>query len=779
MRKLRTKSLAGTALAAALATPVAAQTDTAGRDADAETARAGDAQDAPGEEAQGAAQPVEIIVTAQKRSQTLFDIPQAVSVVSGDVLERQNATNFTDYLNNVPSLQLVQATPGQGRLVLRGVNTGGVASTVAVYVDETPFGSSSALANGAVLAGDFDTFDIARIEVLRGPQGTLYGASSLGGLIKFVTNKPSTAGVEAKALTGIEFTDGGDPSYRGAGMINLPLGDTLAFRASGSYRKQGGFIDSIGTGGSRIEDNINDYQSYGGRASLRWTPDSPLTVRLSALFQDIKVDAPTIVEAGPATLEPLYGGLTLSAYVPAFSDVKYRLYNATLEYDLGFASLTSSTSYGQQLQSRRDDVTGNLSEPLAGEMSDLLELLGAPRIPQNNAHFRQLTENRKWTQELRLTSNGGDFLDWLVGGYYTHEKARIFQHLNLVEPGTLTPIAYPLELAKYELDSRYEEFAGFANATLHLAPWFDIDLGGRYSYNRQSADQTVDGLFLAGSPSVSGVESSDKVFTYSVAPKIKFGDRASLYARVAKGYRPGGPNVIPPNAPPGTPATFEPDTVTSYEIGFKGETADRTFAIEAAVYHIDWNDVQLYANINNFGVNVNGEGAEVDGAEIAATLRPTDGLVTSINVAINDAKLTGDTDPLVVGAVAGDPLPFTPKYSVSVNADYQWAIGDDATASVGGSLRSLSRQTGSYDPVYLALYGHFPRVPAYEVIDLRAGLTFGRYSINAYVKNLINVAGITATQPYTANGYFQHPNGAIGTGVIRPRTAGVSLTVGF
>src|SRR5690606_10059178 len=129
-------------------------------------------------------------------------------------------------------------------------------------------------------------------------------------------------------------------------------------------------------------------------------------------------------------------------------------------------------------------------------------------------------------------------------------------------------------------------------------------------------------------------------------------------------------------------------------------------------------------------------------------LRPADGLVTSINLAINDAKLTGDTDPLVVGAVAGDRLPFTPKYSVSVNADYQWAIGDDATASIGGSLRSLSRQSGSYDPVYLALYGHFPRVPAYEVIDLRAGLTFGRYAINAYVKNLTNAAGITATQAY-------------------------------
>ena len=160
-------------------------------------------------------------------------------------------------------------------------------------------------------------------------------------------------------------------------------------------------------------------------------------------------------------------------------------------------------------------------------------------------------------------------------------------------------------------------------------------------------------------------------------------------------------------------------------------------------------------------------------------MRPTAGFTTSVNFAFNDAKLSGDTDPLVVGAVKGDRLPFTPKYTVSVNADYQWALGEDVTASVGGSIRSLSGQSGNYDPVYLALYGHFPRVPAYEVVDLRAGLSFGRYAINAYVDNLANAHGITATEALTANGLFRNANGALGTGVIRPRTAGVNVTVGF
>ncbi len=737
------KALSGTALALALCSPAAAR------------AQEGDADIGN-----------EIVVTAQKRSQTLIDVPQSVSVVSGATLEQQGATNFADYLKNVPSLQLVQGTPGQGRLVLRGINTGGVASTVAVYVDETPFGSSTGLANGSELAGDFDSFDIARIEVLRGPQGTLYGASSLGGLLKFVTNAPSTAGFEAKALGGVEFTDGGDASYRGAAMVNVPLGETLAFRASGSYRKQGGYIDSIGTAGSNVRNNINDFENYGGRASLLWKPDANLGVRLSALFQNLYVDAPGIVEADPATLKPLYGRLTQSEYLPTFSDVKYRLYNGTVDYDFGGVTLTSATSYGQQLQSFRADYTANLSAALGG-----------PYV-----YFDQLTENRKWTQELRLASNGGDFIEWLVGGYYTHEKARILQNLKTAAPGTpgeLTPIDLPFELALFNLDSRYEEIAGFANATLHLSPWFDIDLGGRYSHNSQRAEQTTDGILL-GTALIDGLRSSDNVFTWSVAPKVIFGERASLYARVAKGYRPGGPNVIPIGSPPGTPTTYEPDTVTSYEIGFKGDTVDRTASIEASLYHIDWKNIQLAAVVNGFGVNVNGASAKVDGAEIVATLRPTVGLTTSISFAYNDARLSGDTDPVAVGAVKGDRLPFTPEYAVNANADYEWDIGSNLIASLGASVRSISRQSGGFDPAYLATFARFPRIKAYEVIDLRAGLDFGRFALNAYANNLTNSGGITSTQALLGvAGLPRNANGALGTGVVRPRTIGVNATIAF
>ena len=708
----------------------------------------------------------DIVVTAQKREQLLIDVPQSISVVSGGVLEGQHANDFSDYLKLVPGLQLNQSTPGQGRLVLRGINTGGVASTVAVYMDETPFGSSSGLVNGAILAGDFDTFDVARVEVLRGPQGTIYGASSLGGVLKFVTNEPATDRLIARGRAGIEAVDGGDTSYSGDAVVNVPLGDRLAFRASGFYRRDGGFIDSIGTAGSDVEKNINDSRVYGGRASLLFRPSEAVSLRLSAVLQNIDNDAPSIVEADPFTLKPLYGRLSQSQFVPQFSEFRYRVYNATGDVDLGFATLTSATSYGTLDETFRDDLTTNLSGLLTA-------IFGTP----NELFQDQQTDNKKFTQELRLASAKSDVFEWLVGGYYTHEKGLILQDFTAVAPGTLTPIAGLPLLAHAKLTSKYEEIAGFANATLHLGDRFDLDFGGRYSHNKQSARQTADGV-LAGGPATFSSSSSESVFTYSVAPKVKFGDRASIYARVAKGFRPGGPNVVPPNAPPSVPRKYDSDSLVSYEVGVKAQTPDNMFSIDVALFHIDWKDIQLFANVNGFGVNVNGAGAKSDGAEFTATLRPTPGLDLSINGAFTNARLTGDTDPLV-GGLKGDRLPFTPKYSFSTNADYKWSLSPSTDAYVGGSVRLQGNQPGAFDASFRATNGRQRRVPAYEVVDLRAGLDFGKVSVEAYVKNLTNSHGILSTAAVQANGFDVYPNGALGTGIIRPRTIGLSLTAEY
>lgn len=710
-----------------------------------------------------------IIITAEKRPQLLLDVPQSVTAVSGRALEAQHATNFQDYLKMVPGLQLNQDTPGEGRLIIRGVNTGGVASTVSVYVDESPFGSSSGLVNGAVLAADFDTFDLNRIEVLRGPQGTLYGASSLGGVLRFVTNAPSTAGFEARGRVGVEDVSGGGLGPNADAMINIPMSPTIAFRASGNFRKDPGFIDSIGEAGSDHAKNINDDRVYGGRASLLFRPSDAASIQLTALAQNIDADEPTLIEADPVTLKPLHG-LVESQFVPQISNLHYRLFNATGNFNVGFANLVSSTSFSRQDQTLRNDLTFAFSGALVG-------LVGP-----NEFIEPQLTNLKKFTQELRL-SGQTHLADWLVGGFYTHENGLIQQDLTPVQPGTLTPLPIPsflgTTLGHLELHSTYKELAGFGDATLHLTQQFDLQFGGRYSHNDQTSEQTTEGLLAGGTTDLPN-KSSEHVFTYSVAPKFKINPNTTLYARVAKGFRPGGPNAIAPTAP-ADERTFHSDSVTSWEAGVKAQSSDHRFSIDAAAFHITWKDIQLATVVFvtdpitgkpvAFGININGAGAKSDGLEFTATARPAPGLDLSLNGAYTNARLTADT-PAAVGGFKGDQLPFTPKLSLAANADYHWQLTPTTRAHVGASYRHLSGQTGSYDAAFVAAHGHQRHIDPYGVLDFTAGVSFGRFDFDAYVKNLTNSRGVTSIE---GNVTPIFPNGAIGTGIIRPRTFGLSL----
>jgi len=708
----------------------------------------------------------DIVVTAGKRQQTLVDVPSSVSVITGAELERDQARTFQDFLKHVPGLQVNESAPGAARLTIRGLNTGGTASTVSVYADESPFGSSSGLANGAILAGDFDTFDIARIEVLRGPQGTLYGASSLGGVLKYVTNAPDPGKLDVRVRAGVETVKDGGAGYLGNAMVNLPLTSTLAARVSGFYRREGGFIDSIGTAGSQIAQNINGHRVYGGRASLLWTPGEHTSIRLTALLQNIQSNAPAVVESNPNTLQPLYGRRSQSIYVTPFGDVDYRLYNGTVNFNLGFADLTSVSSYSTQRQSGRTDATFTLS-PFVAAYAPFFN----PSAVRNQVYGGSNVNLEKFTQEVRLSSSESNLVDWIVGAFYTHEDALIHQKYVPVVPGTLTEISPFPDLVTADLASSFEEVAIFANATVHLGDHFDIDLGGRRSHNRQRADQLITGLFAPPSPGRLSQASSENVFTYSVAPKFKWNNHVSIYGRVAKGYRPGGPNVLAPGAPPGS-ESYDADTVINYEVGVKAETADRKFSIEVAGFYIDWRDIQLINAVStpqgNITFNANGGRAQSEGVEFVVSARPAPGFQVSINGAYNHAFLK-DPVPLL-GGRSGDDLPYTPKYTVSLNGDYNWRLSDGVRASIGGSLRSVSKSMSGFSQVV----GYQRVVPAREVVDLHAGLDFSRFQLAVYATNLNN-----ADEALSVGAPGNYPAGAATTGVMRPRTLGLSLTAGF
>lgn len=736
----------------------------------------------------------EVFVTAQKRTEALADIPMSVSVVSGDVLERQQAADFQDLTSLVPGLSINSNTRGITRVTMRGINTGGVASTVGVYVNDVPFGSSSGLANAAVLSGDFDTFDMERIEVLRGPQGTLYGASALGGVIKYVANPPSTEGFEARFQGSIEDTADADMGYALTGVVNMPVSDTFALRASGFFRSDGGFTESIGNnpipalqnpavnivGGTLVEDEINGTDVTGGRVSALFRPSDTFSLDLTVYYQDIQSDNADAFEVNPTTLQPLYGGRVASRYHDEPTDTEYRLYSATMDWDFGGVTLQSVTSYSEFEQNfTRDAAVVDVLGAGLGTAQLLTFVYSTPGTTDAllSSILEQTVTTDKFTQEFRLVSPEGDRFEWLLGAYYTDEDSLIGQRLLAVQPGTDNPVAgIPLP-ADLGIESTYEELALFGNATWHVTDRFDLSFGARWSDNDQDAAQN--GLIIL--PILPGgqlaldfadLSSSESPFTWSFSPRYEFNDTTSAYLRVATGFRPGGPNVLPPGAP--APATYDSDELTNYELGLRTGNASGSFALDVAAFFLDWEDIQLLQVVNGFGINANGGTAESQGLEFMATAR-SGGLSLTLSGAYTDAELTEDTDPLV-GGLDGDALPFVPEWTLALGGDYEWSAFGDATAYVGGQVAYTGDRPADFGNRIDPLDPTSPRREAdsYTTVDLRAGVLWETWSIELYGKNVTDEEGIT---DIIAPGNY--PNGAGAISLIRPRTFGLAVGVRF
>ena len=505
----------------ALAAAAAAQTGTTGQTTAQQTAAQ---QPAPGN--------ANVVVTANLREERLRNVAQSVSVVTAQKVEQLQAFNFADYVKFVPGLTLVESAPGEDQLILRGLNAGGDASTVAVYIDETPYGSTSGLANGTLLPPDIDAFDMQRIEVDKGPQGTLYGASTLGGLLKFVTNPPDPSRLAAEAeVTGDEVENQGGWAVKG--MVNVPLGSDAAFRIVGSDAGNPGFIDDA----VRHLSDVNDSGEQGVRGEFLWQPTSAVTVRLTAIGQnfaendlndeDLVLNAATGVPIEPLT--PLYGSLKNGRVISGFDHIQNRIYNGTVDWNLGWSTLTSSTSYGTYNSQTLADTT----------------------LLFNTDEKASLVVD-KFTEEDRLASPTGQPLEWLAGFFYTRETADLDQRVL----GLGAPFGAGTQVELANLTSFYEEEAGFGTVTYHFTPQFDLAVGGRYAHNDQNSTTFENVL---GAMITQPGASSDSSFTYSVAPRWKPTPDTTVYARIASGYQPGGPNDVAVGAPNAVPRTFGPE----------------------------------------------------------------------------------------------------------------------------------------------------------------------------------------------------------------------------
>jgi iron complex outermembrane recepter protein len=730
----------------------------------------------------------EVVVTAQKREERLHDVPMGVTAITGEQLQNQQLVNLEDLQSKVPGLSLTNVQPGITRLTLRGQNVGGDGSTVTTYINDTPFGSSNALANGFGFTGDFDTWDLERIEVLRGPQGTLYGAGSEGGLLKYVTNPPDPTKFAAAAQVGGEDVAHGEAGGSGKGMINLPIGDRAAFRLSGYYSTLPGYIDDPSLG---LKDLNHGYRD-GLRAALLVNFTDNLSIRLDAIGQDLHTDGlpytDVVGAAGtgptppPNQLEPTIGDLQQQRFIREPSDFKYRIYSGTLNWNLGFGTFTSITSYGTTDQSSLTDASSIAVEPgvpAAGTYGDYATLFNQPLPAGVTAAGLAETHDinvKKWTQEFRLASAANQSLEWQVGAFYTHESSTLAETL----PTFYIPSQAYSSLPSFEnlsLDALYREWAAFAQITYHFNPQWDLALGGRWSENKQSAEQSATGLLLnspPNPPTITSGDSTDTNFTYSIAPRWHVSPDTMIYGRIATGYRPGGPNVLPPVLPPGIETHYQPDKTTNYELGTRADLLDRRLSIDVAAFLVDWKDIQLLEFISPYSFNANGGTARSKGLEWTLGLTPVTGLTFTLTGAYVDAYLTAPAP--AAGGNNGDPLPFAPKWSTSLDGAYTWRAFGEFNAFVGATWSYF----GSRFPDFSATPGAAglvpdvrPELPSYNTVDLRAGLDSGRWTFLLYAKNIGDTRGIS---------YYQNtgsPNFGGLVGYVQPRTIGAAVTARF
>lgn len=702
----------------------------------------------------------EVIVTAEKRRQPLLEAPVSVTVVSGQTLEQRHEVSLTDYLAQIPGVSVQNNGFGQLDFSIRGIGSSPfLAPTVGMEVDGIPVGSSNA-AGDAALKPDIDPNDMANIQVLYGPQGTLYGDDAMGGLIEFTTVKPDLehfAGrVEADAS---EVYDGGIGSSERA-MVNLPIIDgTLAMRITGFERHDPGYIDDVQPGSYR--ENDNTAAAKGGRVDLLWQIASNASLRLNALAQDNNAngDPEEVVNSSYQSVNGDLNGTGQAGFNWFFS--KYRFYTGTLDIDLGWAHLLSLSGYNTTDYETDLDLT-NVFGPIFGTPPFVFY----PLI--------QSDRTSKFSQEIRLTSPSNQQLEWIAGLYYTHEAtsfAQTLTALNSLTGGGFT--GFPTSILSEPVlnpPTDFHDYAGYLTLTYHFTPRFDLEAGGRYTRETTDVPESSATGLIAGAPTPASSE-RDTATTFLASGRYHVSENQMAYLRVASGFRPGGSNGVLP----GVPATYGPDKTVNYELGFKGAYLDRHLEFESALFYIDWTNIQLEAlNQYSEGFTVNGNKARSQGAQFNGEYLIGDGFSAQLSLTYTDAAMV-QAGPPSSGAVAGAALPYANKWSGSFSLEKRFPI----TPRWQGTAEVIYDYFGDRYGPFNSVVPPAPEqpqvfIPDYSTVDFLAGLSDGRYSVNLFLRNLTDTRGFSSLQAEGGGG-----NGDLQATIITPRTIGLSVTANF
>jgi iron complex outermembrane recepter protein len=766
----------------------------------------------------------EIVVTAQKRAGSVQDTPFSVSATSEQQIRNSGASNITDFARNVAGLTIADLGPGQSQMAIRGISSGqvirdqpGVKEQVGVYLDESPISI-------ALFTPDLELFDLDRIEVLRGPQGTLFGAGSEAGTVRYITTQPKLGVLEGLADASVEWPKSGSIGGSGRLAVNLPMGATAAARVVVYEHHLPGFIDAIQPNGS-VKKDVNDGDRAGIRVSMLWKPTDQLSITPRIVYQSLttngypREDAYNILGNPYMTTQPAVRIGKREQYTQQREGIKddFGLADLKVDYDFGPATLTSISSYTHRRVTVLRDAT-----QLTGSVS---YDVGIPEVRVNSPLFDRSRLNVT-SEELRLSSNGKQTVDWLVGGFFQHVGRRYGQDLptpgydsfNAAAGFPLGPNPVGLVDTPFWSDITYrlQQYAGFGEATWHITDQLGLTGGLRYYKYKESRIQTFNGVFDGNGPS--GVRG--EVDAHGVSPRgilsFKVDEDTQFNAQVSKGFRLGGIND-PINLPLCSPqdkivfggqGNWKDETSKNYEIGGKFRFLERTVTLNVSAFYTEIQNLQATVTAGTcssrliFNVPAQSHGIE---AELFA--RPNSNWDFGLSATWVDARLRGSvTSTSATGAVTiigglanGNRLPTSPQIQAVGSIGYTLPLQNKRdffsvfTVQYVGSSYSqfeneepgfgqIGGQAGDPNAARLIGYGGVPastvisfdaRLPAYSLGNLRAGIRTERWEVAGYLNNLWD------TNAHLAIDYERGRSARVGYLTNQPRTIGVGAQYKF
>jgi iron complex outermembrane receptor protein len=764
----------------------------------------------------------EITVTARKREETIQEVPFSVAAPSEEELRSRGAEDIEDVAANVAGFSVQNLGPGQSQVAMRGVSAGqivrdqpGVKEQVGIYLDESVISLS-------LFTPDIDLFDVGRVEVLRGPQGTLFGSGSESGTVRYITNPPKVGVTESFGEFSANGTSGGDPGGSTKVAVNAPVGDKSALRVSAYYSKVGGFVDAVQPGLS-VKEDVNSFDRSGARLAWRTQPNEKLTITPRVIYQKLnadgwnRADAYNILGNEFTTTRPAVklGEREQFTQIEEPTTDKFLLADLNLEYKFGGATLTSISSYTDRDILVVRDATA-LTASITGGSIGLPE-----RAFSIDAPLDDTTKVTVLTQELRL-SGSRDRLDW-VGGLFYSKIDRDYDQSLLVagfEAASGIPtrgLRAPQDVLFFsDLSYNLKQSALFGEATWAVNPRFDLTGGLRYYNFKEDRTQVFDGIFGNDNNGTSLVATEGDTSANGFAPRLigsyKLSDRTSLNAQVAKGFRLGGIND-PLNVPLCTPqdlvtfggrGAWKDETLWNYEVGSKTSLLGGRGSVNVAAFYADITDLQATVTAGSCSSRVifNVPKARSQGLELELSLAPSSSFEFSLSASYADSELRStltSTDAaghvtVVSGIKSGNRLPTVPKFQLAASATYQRQIRSNALGYATATYQhtgSRFTQIGDQDtgfgtvnllsfapntiggPLTASTFTFDPELPSYDLVNVRFGVAFGKWDVALFVNNLTDETALLALDQERGT------RARVSFLINQPRTFGLNTRVQF